>query len=304
VWLRCVAACVFALALSSCGDDNDAPPPTQTSDQVYAIFSAFPAEMALLVEHATVKEERTIKNQFGRDLIFRRGELGGVQVVIALTGIGLVNAAEATNILLDNFDVAGIIFSGVAGSPLPLRIGDVAVAESWELDEGPRYPVDPDLLAIAQQVEAEDVTLERCTIPPAPVGQGEVCLDSDPVVRVGGFGHSADDFDNMPYPCNVSGNDIFACDISPTPAVAGIKAHSAAAQTEEEPISADMETASVARVAAAHNVPFIAFRAVSDGAGDPLNLPPFPGQFFAYYRLAGHNAALATIAFLERLAAQ
>ena len=120
MWLRCAAACVFALALSSCGDDNDAPPPTQTSDKVYAIFSAFPAEMALLVERATVKEERTIKNQFGRDLIFRRGELGGVQVVIALTGIGLVNAAEATNILLDNFDVAGIIFSGVAGSPLPL----------------------------------------------------------------------------------------------------------------------------------------------------------------------------------------
>src|SRR5262249_39377656 len=146
------AAGLLALALGSCGDGNGAPPPPQTSNQTYAIFSAFPAETALLLERATVKEERIIKNQFGRDLIFRRGELGGVQVVIALTGIGLVNASEATSVLLDNFDVAGIVFSGVAGSPLPLRIGDVAVAESWELDEGPRYPVDADLLALAQEV--------------------------------------------------------------------------------------------------------------------------------------------------------
>jgi hypothetical protein len=40
---------------------------------------------------------------------------------------------------------------------------------------------------------------------------------------------------------------------------------------------------------------------VSDGTGDPLNLPGFPAQFFAYYRLAGRNAAAATVALLERL---
>jgi adenosylhomocysteine nucleosidase len=62
-----------------------------------------------------------------------------------------------------------------------------------------------------------------------------------------------------------------------------------------------METAAVARVAAEKGLPFIAFRAVSDGAGDPLNLMGFFEQFFAYYRLAADNAAIATIAFLERL---
>lgn len=301
-WLRWAAAGVLVFALSSCGDDNDAPPPTQTSDQVYAVLSAFPAESQLLVDRATVTEVRTIKDHNDVPRIFRRGELGGVQVVIAMTGVGLVNADETARILLDNFDVAGIVFSGVAGSTL--RIGDVAVAESWELDDGVRYPVDPDLLEIAKQVEAQGVTLERCTVPVSMPEKGEVCLGFDPVVKVGGFGHSADPFNNRPYPCTVGGNDVFGCDINPMPAVAGFTAHPAAAQTEEEPISVDMETAAVARVAAARDVPFIGFRAVSDGAGDPLNLGGFPGQFFAYYRLAGHNAALATIAFLERLAAQ
>jgi nucleoside phosphorylase len=65
----------------------------------------------------------------------------------------------------------------------------------------------------------------------------------------------------------------------------------------------DMETAAVAREAAARGLPFIGFRAVSDGVGDPLGLRGFPVQFFAYYRLAAQNAAAATIAVVERLAA-
>ena len=62
----------------------------------------------------------------------------------------------------------------------------------------------------------------------------------------------------------------------------------------------DMETAAIARETAARGLPFIAFRATSDGSGDPLGLPGFPAQFFAYYRLSAHNAAAATVAFLRR----
>jgi hypothetical protein len=64
----------------------------------------------------------------------------------------------------------------------------------------------------------------------------------------------------------------------------------------------DMETAAVARVAAEREIPFVGFRGVSDGAGDPLDLPGFPVQFFAYYRVAADNAAAATVATLQRLA--
>jgi adenosylhomocysteine nucleosidase len=71
---------------------------------------------------------------------------------------------------------------------------------------------------------------------------------------------------------------------------------------EPLPYVKDMETAAVARVAAEHGVPFIAFRAASDGTSDPLGLTKPFAQFFVYYRLAARNAAAATVGFLEELA--
>jgi nucleoside phosphorylase len=82
---------------------------------------------------------------------------------------------------------------------------------------------------------------------------------------------------------------------------ASLSASSEGANSEELPVAEDMETAAVAAEAAARSLPFIAFRAVSDGAGDPLGLPGFPAQFFAYYPLAADNAAAAATAFLERV---
>jgi nucleoside phosphorylase len=287
--VRGLVAGLFAVALSSCGSsDCDTVP----APQMFAVVSAFPAELALLVERAAIEEEVTIEGR-----LFRRGELGGVPVVLALTGVGLVNASTTTRLLLDNFPVTSVVFSGVAGSPL--RIGDVAVPVTWEADDDTRFPVDPQLLELAEQVAARGVALERCTIPPSNPERGEVCMPFQPVVAVGGFGQSSDPFNNRPYPCTPGGNDVFGCDLVATPAAGGFAAHPQGAQLEEEPTAVDMETAAVAREAAARGIPHIAFRAVSDGAEDPLMLPGFPAQFFTYYRLAGRNAALATIAFLE-----
>jgi adenosylhomocysteine nucleosidase len=67
-------------------------------------------------------------------------------------------------------------------------------------------------------------------------------------------------------------------------------------------VAVDMETAAAARVAARNGIPFIAFRAISDGAkGDPYNIPdaPIPLQFFVYKQLASDNAATVALAFLR-----
>jgi nucleoside phosphorylase len=62
-----------------------------------------------------------------------------------------------------------------------------------------------------------------------------------------------------------------------------------------------METAAVATVAARHHLPFLGFRAASDGNGDPLMLPGFPFQFFVYRQLAADNAAAVALRFLGAL---
>src|SRR5262249_12607784 len=126
-----------AITQGTCG----APP-------MIAVLSAFPAELAPLIERATVRETVRVG-----DRVLRVGTLGDVPVVLGLLGIGLVNAANTTKLVLDRFDVDALIVSGVAGSPQ--RIGDVTAPDTWVEDDGASHPVDPTLLAIAREVAAD-----------------------------------------------------------------------------------------------------------------------------------------------------
>src|SRR5262245_63852221 len=162
----------LAVCLAACGcDDDGAPPPQQT----IAVFSAFPAELAPLVEAATIEETVTID-----DHIFRRGVLAGVPVVVAMTGVGLVNAENTTRTLLDHFEVTGIVFSGVAGSTR--NIGDVTVPAEWRDTEGRTFPAHSPWLALAEDVAASGVELERCTVPVTRPDRGEVCMPNQPII--------------------------------------------------------------------------------------------------------------------------
>jgi len=198
-----------------------------------------------------------------------------------------VNAAAATEALIAHLDLSAIVFSGVAGSPF--RIGDVVVPATWTDAASRSFAVDPGLLAEAETVAASAPALERCTpVPPNPPG-AEVCLPHVPGVIVGGSGQSSDPFGGKSLPCQPGGGEIFGCD---TEALA-------TAREESAPVAIDEESAAVAAVASAHGVPFLIVRGVSDGAGDPLGLPGFPAQFFAYYRLAADNAATVVMRLLE-----
>jgi len=267
------------------------------------VLSAFPAELAPFIEQATIDDTTVLEGR-----VFRGGVLAGVPVVLGLTGIGLVNAAVTTAAVLEHFAVTGVVVSGVAGSSL--RIGDVTVPAAWTLADGTVYAAHREWIELAGEMAVSgSVPLQRCTVVPAVSSQEPVCVLDEPAVVVGGFGQSSDPFNGMPFPCQADGGDVFGCDVTAEgTAVAGSGGNRRAAGDlttvdPDAPVVSDMETAAIARAAAVRGIPFIAFRAVSDGAGDPLGLPGFPVQFFAYYRLAARNAAAATVAFLERVAA-
>ena len=249
-----------------------------------AVLSAFPTEQRMLRAAAAVTERVEID---GRPVLL--GRLAGQPVALTLTGIGLVNAAAATEALIAHLDLSAIVFSGVAGSPF--RIGDVIVPATWTDAASRSFAVDPGLLAEAETVAASAPALMRCTpVPPNPPG-AEVCLPHVPGVSVGGSGQSSDPFGGKSLPCQPGGGEIFGCD---TEALA-------TAREESAPVAIDEESAAVAAVVSAHGVSFLIVRGVSDGAGDPLGLPGFPAQFFAYYRLAADNAATVVMRLLETL---
>lgn len=263
-----------------------------TGPRPIAVVTAMPAELAAVLAFTDVTDTQTID-----DHIYRIGTIGDEHVVVTMTGIGLVNAATITGALLDHFQVAGIVFSGVAGSRY--SIGDVTVPDSWMLTAaGTTFPVDPAWLALAGGlVGAPDVVLDHCTHVPADPAT-EVCLPRTPTIEVGGLGKSADPFGRTAFRCQDDNNDVYGCDIGgPAPPAPTFSLPA----DPDPPVASDEETAAVARVAQQRGIRFIAFRSVSDGMGDPLMLPGFPGQFFTYYRLAAHNAAATAVAFLGRL---
>jgi adenosylhomocysteine nucleosidase len=90
-----------------------------------AILGAFDEETALLKARMTNRQEHSIEG-----IKFYTGRLESRQVVLAETGIGKVNAAMVTTLLLENFGPDEVIFSGIAGSTNPeLSPGDIVIAE-------------------------------------------------------------------------------------------------------------------------------------------------------------------------------
>ena len=292
----------LAVAVGGCGSDQIRTSQPAQASPLFAVLSTFPAEMAPVLEQTTVNDSTVINGHS-----FRIGTLGGVPVVVGLTGIGLVNAATTTRAVLEQFPVTGVVVSAVGGSS-SLDIADVAVPAAWEMADGTTYASDPTWLDLAGEIASSGgVSLEDCTTVPPAVSTDTICLPNQPVIAVGGIGQSSDPYNGQPLPCQPNGGDVFGCDVGAGFASAAEIADPAiptlAPADTATPLVVDMETAAIAAEAAARGVPFIAFRAITDGRGDPLGLPGFPEQFFAYYPISAHNAAAATAAFLERIAA-
>src|SRR5581483_9848524 len=117
-------------------------------------------ELGPLLAREKVSKTVTVDN---RD--FFVGRLRGHDVVLALTGIGPINARHSTREAFDHFrcgsrpGINAVVFSGVAGGDY---IGDVIVPTRWTLDAGKHYSgVDPRMLAVARRVAHTKVPLEQ-----------------------------------------------------------------------------------------------------------------------------------------------
>ena len=96
----------------------------EDSQPITAILGAFNKEVMMLEEQLTDKQQQTIEG-----MRFVTGRLHGKSVVVAWTGIGKVNAAMTTTLLIEHFRPGEVIFSGIAGSVNPqLSPGDIVIA--------------------------------------------------------------------------------------------------------------------------------------------------------------------------------
>ncbi|WP_027720628.1 5'-methylthioadenosine/adenosylhomocysteine nucleosidase [Maridesulfovibrio zosterae] len=127
------------------------------------IIAAMKEELALLVDRLEQRED----THFGQ-FTYYTGFINGVEVALFLCGIGKVNAAVGTTLLLDKFKPDYLINTGVAGGfPEEIRIGDIvissevrhydadATAFDYELGQIPHMPAsyeaDKMLLGLAEK---------------------------------------------------------------------------------------------------------------------------------------------------------
>ncbi len=273
-----------------------------------AVICAFGPELEALL--ALTEVERTIERN---GVEFSLGTLAGKPVVVFASGISMVNAAMTTQLALDHFAVRAVVVDGIAGGVDPdLDIGDVVVPAEWaqylesifaretptgfapppwadlphpnfgmihpqevevrtpgkpEPESRFWFPADRDLLQAAAAI-VDKVELKACT------AEGR-CLPTPPRVVVGGRGVSGQAFvDNAKFRTYVSAT--FDAQVL------------------------DMETAAVATVAYANDVPFIGFRSLSDLAGGG----PGENEMETFMTLAAENAAALLVAFVEALPAE
>jgi adenosylhomocysteine nucleosidase len=270
-----------------------------------ALMTAFEPEWNSLIHHV----EQQVHHRAG-GLSFVTGLLEGRAIVLTMSGMSMVNAAMTTQSLFDRFTVERLIFTGIAGGIDPcLRVGDVVAparwAQSFEIIMGRKVAagfVKPDWLSWAPDMPAHGMMMPNAVIvgsgayPPKPRVWFEVDalmlevaasledialssqtpdgrhLDHTPSLVVGGAGVSSSAFiDNADYR-----DYLFA--------------------TFEARV-ADMESAACAHVAFANDIPFIAFRSLSDLAGAEHEA----NEMNVFMSLAAQNSVRVVCAFLKAL---
>lgn len=188
-------------------------------------------------------------------MTFNAGKLSGRDVVIVRSGIGKVNAAVCTQILVDDFNVDYVINTGIAGSlKAEIDIADVVISSDvlhHDMDAtGFGYPLGQiprmDTLSFAADDRLIKLAEEACAkvIPQVGVHVGRV----------------------------VSG-DQFISD----------KAVKDRISKNFEGFCTEMEGAAIAQTASLNGVPFVILRAISDKADDSaaMDYPAFEKQAIA-----------------------
>lgn len=92
--------------------------------ETIGIIGAMDEEVELLL--AGMNGSETVEKAGIR---YHKGRFHGKNVIVCKSGVGKVNAAVTTQILIDFFGVSKVLFTGVAGAVHPeLNIGDIVIS--------------------------------------------------------------------------------------------------------------------------------------------------------------------------------
>lgn len=200
--------------------------------KLVAIMGAMDEEVDVFKSHLELSRE-----DVWHEFVFYQGKLWGKEVVLVKCGIGKVFAAMVTQHLIDTYQPASIIFTGVAGGLNPkYKIGDVVVAKD----------------CIQHDLDARSFGYERGQVPGS--SYKEFVCEEELVKKA----IEAKLNKGQIYSGRILSGDQFISE-SHRPEYSYLK-------DELKGDAVEMEGAAVGQVCAVNEVPFVVIRTISDQA--------------------------------------
>ncbi|MFD3157421.1 5'-methylthioadenosine/adenosylhomocysteine nucleosidase [Haloimpatiens sp. FM7330] len=199
---------------------------------VIGIIGAMDEEVEILVNNLDI--ERT---EIKANMEFKLGQLWDKKVVVVRSGIGKVNAAVCTQILIDDFNVDAVINVGIAGGiGEEIRPGDIVIGDSLV-----QHDMDTsafgDKIGQIPRLDTFDFKCDRSMVQKAK----EACKNV---------------IDHKSFIGRIVSGDQFIDDINK------IKWF----HEEFKALACEMEGASIAQVCYLNNISFVVIRSISDNA--------------------------------------
>ena len=226
------------------------------------IIGAMDVEVALLKEKM---ENSTVSSWAGME--FCQGILEGIPAVVVQCGVGKINAAMCTQLLIDRFSVTAVVNTGIAGSlDAKLDIGDLVISrDAIHHDFDLRFWGRP-----IGQVPGLDVTA-------FPAAESLV-RSAYAAAEAINPGHNRIG--------RVASGDQFICSREQKDKII----------SDTQAICAEMEGASIAHTAYRNGVPFVIIRAISDKADNSAQM-----DYPAFEAIAADRCARVTLAMARTM---
>ncbi|MDD3428382.1 MAG: 5'-methylthioadenosine/adenosylhomocysteine nucleosidase [Oscillospiraceae bacterium] len=203
------------------------------------IIGAMPDEVKILNGKLSGAKSETVAG-----VTFTTGELHGKTVTVCCAGMGKVNAACATQLLITKYNAQCILFSGIAGNMTSkISVGDLVISDVVCYH-------DAELPMIAQSYPGSDCYKADVSM----IAAAQKACDKHGINHIVG---------------KIATGDLFIADSAVKNAIAA----------KCNPDCVEMEGAAVGHIAAKNDVPFLIIRAMSDdcdeGARDKLVVKQF-----------------------------
>ena len=205
---------------------------------ILGIIGAMNEELEILLSDMELQDKKTIAN-----MTFNKGKLWNNDVVAVVCGIGKVNAAICTQILVSEYKVDKVINVGVAGGiSKDIYPGDVVVAENLV-----EHDMDTTAFGDAHgQIPRLDTFDFKC--------------DSHLMERAK---EACNNIKNInTFTGRIVSGDVFVADVEKIKWL----------EKEFNAMACEMEGASIAHTCYLNNIPFVVIRSISDNANNGAHM--------------------------------